>query len=80
LKTDNPGAEAPGFFAGQAELQAPQIQLWVEFRARKCKENQGKFLVFPWIPLVESGLFNGLRRIQIKKPPHAELASRIVLP
>jgi len=28
---------------------------------------QGKKLAFPWIPLVESGLFNGLQRIQIKK-------------
>jgi hypothetical protein len=28
---------------------------------------QGKELAFPWIPLVESGLFNGLQRIQIKK-------------
>jgi hypothetical protein len=27
---------------------------------------QGKTLAFPWIPLVESGLFNGLQRIQIK--------------
>ena len=29
--------------------------------------DQGKRLGFPWIPLAESGLFNGLRRIQIKK-------------
>jgi hypothetical protein len=28
---------------------------------------QGKKLAFPWIPLAESGLFNGLQRIQIKK-------------
>ena len=28
---------------------------------------QGKELAFPWIPLVESGLFNGLQRIQIRK-------------
>jgi hypothetical protein len=33
-----------------------------EFRATKCKEIQGKKLAFPWIPLVESGLFNGLQR------------------
>jgi hypothetical protein len=32
----------------------------------ESKENQGKILAFPWIPLAESGLFNGLRRIQIK--------------
>jgi hypothetical protein len=43
-----------------SELEASQIQLSGEFRARKCKENQGKFLGFPWIPFVESGLFNGL--------------------
>jgi hypothetical protein len=28
--------------------------------------DQGKRLGFPWIPLAESGLFNGLWRIQIK--------------
>jgi hypothetical protein len=33
----------------------------------KSKEIQGKRLGFPWIPLAESGLINGLRRIQIKK-------------
>ena len=38
-----------------------------ELTASKSKENQGKRLAFPWIPLVESGLFNGLWRIQIKK-------------
>jgi hypothetical protein len=32
-------------------------------KARKIKE---KGLGFPWIPLAESGLFNGLGRIQIK--------------
>jgi hypothetical protein len=31
-----------------------------EFRARKSKEIQEKKLAFAWIPLVESGLFNGL--------------------
>jgi hypothetical protein len=31
------------------------------------KENQGKRLGFPWIPLAESGLINGLQRIQMKK-------------
>jgi hypothetical protein len=29
--------------------------------------DQGKRLGFPWIPLADSGLFNGLRGIQIKK-------------
>jgi hypothetical protein len=33
----------------------------------KSKEIQGERLGFPWIPLAESGLFNGLWRIQIKK-------------
>jgi hypothetical protein len=37
-----------------------------ELRARKSKENQGKSLALPWIPLAELGLFKGLRRIQIK--------------
>jgi hypothetical protein len=35
--------------------------------AKESKEIQAKKLAFPWIPLVESGLFNGLQRIQIKK-------------
>jgi hypothetical protein len=35
--------------------------------ANKTKEIQAKKLAFPWIPLAESGLFNGLQRIQIKK-------------
>jgi hypothetical protein len=33
----------------------------------KTKGIQGKKLGFPWIPLAESGLFNGLHRIQAKK-------------
>jgi hypothetical protein len=36
-------------------------------KARKTKGIQGKRLGFPWIPLADSGLFKGLRRIQIKK-------------
>jgi hypothetical protein len=32
----------------------------------KTKQIQRKLLGFPWIPLAESGLFNGLQRIQIK--------------
>jgi hypothetical protein len=36
-------------------------------KASKTKGIQIKKLAFPWIPLVESRLFNGLRRIQIKK-------------
>jgi hypothetical protein len=38
-----------------------------ELATSKSKENQGKRLLFPCIPLAESGLFNGLWRIQIKK-------------
>jgi hypothetical protein len=38
-----------------------------ELAARKSKENQGKRLGFPWIPLAESTLFNELQRIQIRK-------------
>jgi hypothetical protein len=38
-----------------------------ESTVSKSKENQGKRLAFPCIPLAESGLFNGLWRIQIKK-------------
>jgi hypothetical protein len=38
-----------------------------ELLESKSKEKQGKVLAFPWIPLVESGLFNGLQRKKIKK-------------
>src|SRR5271169_4345848 len=38
-----------------------------QINASKTKEMQAKKLAFPWIPLAESGLFNGLQRIQIKK-------------
>jgi hypothetical protein len=34
---------------------------------RKTKEIQGKLLGFPWVPLAELGLSNGLQRIQIKE-------------
>jgi hypothetical protein len=43
------------------------MQLKRELRANKSKEIQGKSLAFPCIPLAEMGLFNTLRRIQIKK-------------
>jgi hypothetical protein len=39
----------------------------LQAKARKTKGIQIKKLAFPWIPLAESGLFNELRRIQIKK-------------
>src|SRR3984957_15685813 len=47
----------------------PQPRL--EVPPRKSKENQGKKLAFPCFPLAESGLFNGLQRIQIKKSGRA---------
>jgi hypothetical protein len=46
---------------------APVIQPASEFAPRQCKEIQGKFLASPWIPLAESGLFNGLQRKKDKK-------------
>ena len=45
----------------------------------KSKEIQAKKLAFPWIPLVESGLFNGLQRIQIKKSSCQIFTNRSVL-
>ena len=39
----------------------------LQINPSKPKEIQGKRLGFPWIPLADLGLFNGLRRIQIKK-------------
>src|ERR1700729_4490333 len=39
----------------------------VQINPRKTKQNQGKKLGFPWIPLADSGLFNALRGIQVKK-------------
>jgi hypothetical protein len=38
-----------------------------QINPRQSKEIQTKKLGFPWIPLAELGLFNGLRRFQIKK-------------
>src|ERR1700689_2023370 len=38
-----------------------------QINANKTKLIQAKKLAFPWIPLAELGLFNALRRIQIKK-------------
>jgi len=35
--------------------------------AVSCHRDQRKKLGFPWISLAESGLINGLQRIQIKK-------------
>src|SRR5580700_9615194 len=51
---------------GRGLIREAPAQPKGEFRARKVKKNQGKILAFPWISLAESGLFNGLWRIQIK--------------
>jgi hypothetical protein len=37
-----------------------------QMNPRQSKEIQTKRLGFPWIPLAELGLFNGLRRFQMK--------------
>jgi hypothetical protein len=39
----------------------------VQIKPSKTKRFQIKRLGFPWIPLADSGLFNELRGIQIKK-------------
>jgi hypothetical protein len=54
---------ARGQLAGAPIRSAPAAKV----NANKSKEIQAKKLAFPWISLVESGLFNGLQRIQIKK-------------
>jgi hypothetical protein len=54
---------ARGQLAGAPIRSAPAAKI----NANKSKEMQGKKLSFPWILLVESGLFNGLQRIQAKK-------------
>jgi hypothetical protein len=38
----------------------------MQIKPSKSKEMQIKKLAFPWIPLVELGLFKGLWRIQVK--------------
>jgi hypothetical protein len=61
IPTDS--AQSHPALAGAPTRSAPAAKI----NASKSKEMQGKELAFPWIPLVESGLFNGLQRIQIKK-------------
>jgi hypothetical protein len=39
----------------------------MQIKPRKTKQIQEKVLGFSWIPFADSGLFNGLQRIQIKK-------------
>jgi hypothetical protein len=41
----------------------------LQINPSKSNEIQTKKLGFPWIPLADSGLFNGLQRIQIKNFP-----------
>jgi hypothetical protein len=53
--------------ARRLAVRGPPPQPNGELPANESKENQGNLLGFPWIPLAESGLFNGLQRIQIKK-------------
>jgi hypothetical protein len=53
-------ANDPGRASDSTSARVPRKQ--IQDNPRKTKENQGKLLGFPWIPLVELGLFNGLRR------------------
>jgi hypothetical protein len=62
------------YFPIRAEAQSAKLLLGRQTKPNKSKENQGKRLGFPWIPLAELGLFNGLRRIQNKK-----ILSRVTL-
>jgi hypothetical protein len=55
-----------------------EIQLNGELGQNKSKENQAKILGFPWIYSSDSGLFNGLRRIQIKNSVPRQLAFEVV--
>jgi hypothetical protein len=41
-----------------------------EFAASKSKLRQGKLLAFPWIPLAESELFNGLQPKKTERAPN----------
>jgi hypothetical protein len=56
----------PGRAAKRIQIN-PNKSKEIQGNPRKSKEIQIKKLGFPWIPLAESGLFNGLQRIQIKK-------------
>jgi hypothetical protein len=56
------------YFSIRAEAQSVKLLSGRQTKPNKSKENQGKRLGFPWIPLAELGLFKGLRRIQIKNP------------
>jgi hypothetical protein len=39
----------------------------MQIKPNESKQKSLHFLAFPWISLAELGLFNALRRIQIKK-------------
>src|ERR1700735_2924904 len=64
-------------WGARSSLGAAAVQPERDLDARKAKKNQGKILAFPWISLVELGLFKGLRRSQIKNPEASQLASRV---
>jgi hypothetical protein len=59
------GTGAPSAEAIPEAPTQPQGEIHAN-KTKKNKEIQGKVLGFPWIPFADSGLFNGLRRIQIK--------------
>jgi hypothetical protein len=63
----DPAAAESAARGARSSLGVAPAQPESELDARKNKKNQGKSLAFPWIPLAESGLFKGLRRIQVKK-------------
>jgi hypothetical protein len=44
-----------------------RVRVGGQINPSKSKLKQAKKLAFPWISLADSGLFNGLQRIQIKK-------------
>ena len=70
------GEHGSGGEAGVGSIGSA-LQLRGELPARKTKGKQGKRLALPWIPLVESGLFNGLQGKKSKKLPFADLARQV---
>jgi hypothetical protein len=51
---------------------------FLQINARKSKRIQAKQLAFPWFSLAESGLFNGLWRIQAKISPRSPKHALVV--
>jgi hypothetical protein len=66
---------SPSRHPGGRRRGAPLVQPGREFGESKSKEMKAKLLSFPFISFSESGLFKGLRPIQIKK---SGLASQVV--